>query len=1209
MRCQVLPFFVGVSSAAVCRHEWVLRDHVVNYLDPMATLTRGEAVPEKLRSSGQYVNQMYPGPSLDCYENDDVEVLLVNQLVDQGATIHWHGLYMNNETGDAPTPWADGVHHFSHAPIMPGQNYTYRFKAWPPGTHWWHSHMDALQMDRGVKGPIVIRKHNDPHRHLYDEERILFLSDTRRVPDVCLKLEGQAMDVGNPVCNEVDKMSWNGQYGNGSQLLPYPQIEVEAGKCYRFRWIGAAGNTQNWHLKVAGHNQTLIAVDGQDVYPMPVREFNLHTGERYDTIFCADQKPGNYLVNATYDLSCQLVASSVGFGKDMLVPFVPLPPVDSCWFYAFIKYKGHDEVPINANPAQHGGWPEGTGGGKNANFPGNDTGISFDLNGNDAGYLSGIRNMEVIPEPEKADLEITLYGGILGGNTSFRPGGHNPAQGRGQFGLPMQAGWSQDPATKPMTKSGRTYLSTRSRPREFWSMSPHWPSTPVLHVQGTDNPTCGTNGANIIDVPEDAKVIELTLVNLSPSAHVFHLHGMHFQVVNYGFPEWCNYEHHNECFFMPYAISHEVAKHTIGGRSVNSDPEHPNLGGGFYWGVEPNKTHPNYIKTLNLEAPLRKDMISLWRHQWAVIRVRPTNPGVWLLHCHMEQHVPTGMIVALNVLPSKQPPIPHDTPTSGSCPVHGWSYSTPADAPAATASLEVMDWVVDYQRPTREGDTWFSKRLSPNELEPEVRSAMVLANGAFPGTKLEMKEGDKVAVQVQHRGFAEGVAVHWHGLTLPGTPWADGTADVSQAPLPPQNNQTYEFIATPAGTHFYTGSSNGLMAAKGLKGALIIHPTTDPRANMYDSEFLMQISDSWHEPEACFIHDGEAGNPLCPPVDRVTFDGMFGDGSKYYPYPRYEVEHGKCYRVRMLGLMNQVNRVNVSIAGHDMKLLAVDGTEVEPVDVSSIIVHAGERFDFQLCAKEKLGNYLITAEASHLCDAQFLASINAPAPETCVFHAFLHYDGARKPGSKAQGTGGGARARSSLAPSLDLASWGDLAKLQPVSKGSMRDLEVDATFNFTLGRTTDGFMFLHTSPMPWTAPSTPLLMTGASQCADNVPVVRIPEAASTVVLIVTNKLNATESIHLHGLRFQVVRMTGAGDGPESVSGGPTRDTVALAPGATAFLQVQATNPGVWMLQAMSATVTLRGASTALLVQPSKIPAIPKGIPTQGPCSGDVVMMV
>ena len=40
----------------------------------------------------------------------------------------------------------------------------------------------------------------------------------------------------------------------------------------------------------------------------------------------------------------------------------------------------------------------------------------------------------------------------------------------------------------------------------------------------------------------------------------------------------------------------------------------------------------------------------------------------------MEQHIPLGMVFAVNVLPSKQLPIPKEVPTEGPCPV--WSSNT-----------------------------------------------------------------------------------------------------------------------------------------------------------------------------------------------------------------------------------------------------------------------------------------------------------------------------------------------------------------------------------------------------------------------------------------------------------------------------------------------------------------------------------------------------
>merc|ERR1712187_46424 len=55
----------------------------------------------------------------------------------------------------------------------------------------------------------------------------------------------------------------------------------------------------------------------------------------------------------------------------------------------------------------------------------------------------------------------------------------------------------------------------------------------------------------------------------------------------------------------------------------------------------------------------------------AVLRIKAWTPGVYQFHCHEEQHVALGLMMALNILPSKQPPIPDNVPTEGPCPV--WS--------------------------------------------------------------------------------------------------------------------------------------------------------------------------------------------------------------------------------------------------------------------------------------------------------------------------------------------------------------------------------------------------------------------------------------------------------------------------------------------------------------------------------------------------------
>merc|ERR1711988_526950 len=108
----------------------------------------------------------------------------------------------------------------------------------------------------------------------------------------------------------------------------------------------------------------------------------------------------------------------------------------------------------------------------------------------------------------------------------------------------------------------------------------------------------------------------------------------------------------------------------------------------FYWGCKYNAAKDRAKQ--NLKTPLRKDSFQVWQRSWAVIRFKANFPGVWNFHCHMEQHISLGMIMALNILPSKQPPIPKDVPTEGPCPVwssdEGKAIDGDADAQEALVS-------------------------------------------------------------------------------------------------------------------------------------------------------------------------------------------------------------------------------------------------------------------------------------------------------------------------------------------------------------------------------------------------------------------------------------------------------------------------------------------------------------------------------------------
>jgi FtsP/CotA-like multicopper oxidase with cupredoxin domain len=96
-----------------------------------------------------------PGPELRVHEGDLVEVALRNADVPAGVTIHWHGVDVPNAE--------DGVAGVTQNAVLPGQSYTYRFRAEQVGTFWYHTHqVSSEEVQRGLFGALVIERRAQP---------------------------------------------------------------------------------------------------------------------------------------------------------------------------------------------------------------------------------------------------------------------------------------------------------------------------------------------------------------------------------------------------------------------------------------------------------------------------------------------------------------------------------------------------------------------------------------------------------------------------------------------------------------------------------------------------------------------------------------------------------------------------------------------------------------------------------------------------------------------------------------------------------------------------------------------------------------------------------------------------------------------------------------------------------------------------------------
>ena len=127
---------------------------------------------------------------------------------------------------------------------------------------------------------------------------------------------------------------------------------------------------------------------------------------------------------------------------------------------------------------------------------------------------------------------------------------------------------------------------------------------------------------------------------------------------------WCGLDK-PDCFLLPWWDPTTVLDKCPLGQRRPGDLRHKNIEAGGFWGCTYNASTDREAQ--DLKTPLVKDSFQIWQRSWAVIRFKATRPGFWYFHCHETQHLMLGLQMVFNVLPSRQPPIPADVPSSGWC--------------------------------------------------------------------------------------------------------------------------------------------------------------------------------------------------------------------------------------------------------------------------------------------------------------------------------------------------------------------------------------------------------------------------------------------------------------------------------------------------------------------------------------------------------------
>jgi FtsP/CotA-like multicopper oxidase with cupredoxin domain len=188
-------------------------------------------------------NGSVPGPTVRVQQGSHIVVDVANDG-DVEATIHWHGLRLENRY--------DGVPHETQRPIPVGGTFTYRVRFPDEGLYWYHPHLrEDYAQDMGLYGAIVVEPREARYWPPADREIVLALDDV-------LIEDGRLATFDRSTPSHVAM----GRFGNVLLVNGQPgwALGVRRGDVVRFLLVNTA-NTRVFDVAIAGARVKLVGGD------------------------------------------------------------------------------------------------------------------------------------------------------------------------------------------------------------------------------------------------------------------------------------------------------------------------------------------------------------------------------------------------------------------------------------------------------------------------------------------------------------------------------------------------------------------------------------------------------------------------------------------------------------------------------------------------------------------------------------------------------------------------------------------------------------------------------------------------------------------------------------------------------------------------------------------------------------------------------------
>jgi FtsP/CotA-like multicopper oxidase with cupredoxin domain len=567
--------------------------------------------------------------------------------------------------------------------------------------------------------------------------------------------------------------------------------------------------------------------------------------------------------------------------------------------------------------------------------------------------------------------------------------------------------------------------------------------------------------------------------------------------------------------------------------------------------------------------------------------------------------VAVAAVVGLVVSQLIANPVGNTLDSGGKQPSNGTSTTGPLVRPhrgdfSPSKSKAIPDYTIkpdwDYDAGPQKREFFWT--ITDRELNPDgVYRPMVVINGQFPGPMIEVNEGDTIRVVVKNQAV-NATSVHWHGLFQNGTNWMDGTVGITQCPIAPGSQFTYEFaVKQQYGTYWYH-SHQGVQAADGLYGPLVIHSREerDLQELEYASDRVVMVSDHYHDTSSALLMDylkSDAENAE-PVPDGALINGRGMRNCDNFEHrkcnttglelPRFNLEPNKHHRLRVINT-GAFAEFQVSIDEQSFAITEVDGTVVKPSYYERLNINPAQRYSIVVNANG-------TSPSSTWLRAKMLKYCFTDPPSYIETDTQAVLDFAERPSASSQPTS----KDYPTGPSLECRDMNttDLTPLPAVAAPSRADATYYLRSNFEIGayRLSRGFFNQSSFRASVESPTLHRAIDGLStrnrtffpdalqpserpgaflnSAAFHTPreLVIQTSGIQVVDLVISNFDDGNHPLHLHGYKFFVLA-SGHGYPPANLSdtvdtSNPLRrDTASVEAFGWVMLRFVADNAGAW----------------------------------------------